>query len=203
VDAGLRPRGRARRVDDDVGIVGGDGCAQPGVGGLGIGYCAERTQGHHHHAAGSCGRGIVAGDRDRVNPAPIGRQLLVRRQVVEAPEGRGGHDRRHLRVVEDVPDLVTAVDRHDRDRHGAEPCDRRSHDGELGPVRQLHRHPVACRHTPLAESGGEPDRLVAQLLRSPTNSRSSDLGRTHPPLNPGRFRPRCSSEDQGWLMLER
>lgn len=66
-------------------------------------------------------------------------------------------------MLEDVGDLVVAVDRHDRDEHRPDPRERQRDGRELGPVRQLDHHALAALNPLAVQPDGQAQGALLEL----------------------------------------
>ena len=87
--------------------------------------------------------------------AVLGEEGRIDRQVVGVAEVVGRDDDRGARGAEDVPDLLGAVEVHDRHHHRAEVGGGPERDAGLHPVGQLDHDDVAGTDAAFAEGAGE------------------------------------------------
>ena len=139
---------------------------------------------------GARGRGAtpagVSPTTQPARPGPIGEEALPHRQVVGEPEAVGGDDDGGVGGVEDVVDLLGAVEVHDRDDHRAEVGGRPERDAGLDPVGELeHDHvagPDAVGGQAAGEATGRPGRRrrSCRTTAAPSTARGTRSRRARP-----------------------
>ena len=155
LDQGIEgSQARVRRMHHALGLAGSPG----GEDHLVHGVCSATRQGPASRlrlplSVGQLGEGLHAGRRgtpgheDALETRQAVLELARHLPVVEAPEGRGNHQRLRFEETQHEAQLARAIGRGNRVDHGSQPSRREEHESELAPVGQLTGDDPARLHT--------------------------------------------------------